>query len=64
MKKYLLYILVAIALASCAKQPSFDPKAVAEQCMLEHAYHPEHLKVANGKVRPNVDQRLCLDFQG
>ena len=45
MKKYLLYILAAIALASCAKQPSFDPKAVAEQCMLEHAYHPEHLKV-------------------
>ena len=45
MKKYLLYILVAIALASCAKQPSFDPKAVAEQCMFEHACHPEHLKV-------------------
>lgn len=45
MKKYLLYILAVVTLASCSKQPSFDPKAVAEQCMLEHAYHPEHLKV-------------------
>ena len=45
MKKYLLYIIVVITLASCAKHPSFDPKALAEQCMLDHAYHPEHLKV-------------------
>ena len=45
MKKYLLYILAVIILASCTKQPSFDPKAVAEQCMREHSYHPDQLKV-------------------
>ena len=45
MRRLLLYVFAVIALASCTKQQSFDPKTIAEQCMLEHAYHPEHLKV-------------------
>lgn len=44
MKKCFL-ILAVIALASCTKQQSFDPKTIAEQCMREHAYHPDQLKV-------------------
>lgn len=27
-----------------------------------YAVHPAHLAVANGKVRPNTEQRMCLDF--
>lgn len=27
-----------------------------------YAAHPEHLAVANGKVRPFTKTRLCLDF--
>ena len=58
MKKYLLYILAVIVLASCTKQPSFDPKVVAEQCMLEHAYHPEHLKVLSCSAVFNADTTI------
>lgn len=28
-----------------------------------YSVHPEHLAVANGKVRPNTVQRWCLDYQ-
>ena len=27
-----------------------------------YSAHPEHVKVADTKVRPYVDTRLCLDF--
>ena len=58
MRKNLLYILAVITLASCAKQPTFDPKAVTEQCMLEHAYHPEHLKVLSCTAVFNADTTI------
>lgn len=28
-----------------------------------YAVHPEHLKVANGVVRPNTKQRVCIDYE-
>lgn len=28
-----------------------------------YALHPEHLAVANGKVRPYTVQRACLDYE-
>lgn len=28
-----------------------------------YAQHPEHLAVANGKVRPYTVQRTCLDYE-
>ena len=28
-----------------------------------YAVHPEHVAVANGKVRPYTKTRLCLDFK-
>lgn len=28
-----------------------------------YSVHPEHLAVANGKVRPNTAERYCLDFE-
>jgi hypothetical protein len=28
-----------------------------------YATHPEHVKVADGKVRPFTKTRLCLDFE-
>ena len=30
---------------------------------LIYAVHPEHVAVANGKVRPYTVQRSCLDFE-
>lgn len=43
MRKILLFAVAAIILASCAHKPT--PKELAEQCMREHAYHPDQLKV-------------------
>ena len=34
-----------------------------EEALKVYASHPEHLKVANGKVRPYTVQRSCLDFE-
>ena len=45
MKKILLFAVAAILLASCTKKQSFDPRTIAEQCMREHAYHPDQLNV-------------------
>lgn len=34
-----------------------------ENALKEYAVHPEHVAVANGKVRPYTKTRLCLDFE-
>ena len=54
MKKYLLYILAVIALASCAHKPT--PQQIAENYLYSIAYHPEHLKVlsCNTILRPDT----------
>ena len=35
-----------------------------EEALKVYAQHPEHLAVANTKVRPYTVQRACLDFLG
>ncbi|MCI8956520.1 MAG: Dabb family protein [Eubacterium sp.] len=34
-----------------------------EQSLKEYAVHPEHVKVADGKVRPFTKNRVCIDFE-
>ena len=34
----------------------------SEEALKEYAIHPEHVKVANTKVRPFVENRACIDF--
>ena len=34
-----------------------------EEALKVYAQHPEHLAVANTKVRPFTAQRACLDFE-
>ena len=34
-----------------------------EDALKGYAVHPEHVKVANEKVRPYTKQRSCLDFE-
>ena len=34
-----------------------------ETSLKGYAIHPEHVAVANGKVRPFTKTRLCLDFE-
>ena len=34
-----------------------------EEALKGYAKHPEHVAVANGKVRPYTVQRTCLDYE-
>ena len=34
-----------------------------EEALKAYAVHPEHVAVANSKVRPYTVQRTCLDFE-
>ena len=34
-----------------------------EAALKGYAIHPEHVKVADGKVRPYTKNRVCLDYE-
>lgn len=34
-----------------------------EAALKGYAVHPEHVKVADGKVRPHTKSRICMDFE-
>ena len=34
-----------------------------EEALKGYAVHPEHVKVADGKVRPYTKTRVCLDYE-
>ncbi len=34
-----------------------------ESALKGYAVHPEHVKVADGRVRPHTKTRMCLDFE-
>ena len=40
-----------------------DSTVTDEEALKGYAVHPEHVAVANGKVRPYTVQRSCLDFE-
>lgn len=40
-----------------------DSVFVDEEALKGYAVHPEHVAVANGKVRPYTATRSCLDFE-
>lgn len=50
-------------LASSNSDVMLDSSFTDEAALKHYAQHPEHLKVANGKVRPYTVQRTCLDFE-
>lgn len=50
-------------LASATADIMLDSKFESEEALKEYSKHPEHLKVANDKVRPYTIQRSCLDFE-
>lgn len=35
----------------------------SENALKEYSVHPEHVKVADGKVRPYIKQRTCMDYE-
>ncbi|MBQ7162882.1 MAG: Dabb family protein [Bacteroidales bacterium] len=50
-------------LASSTADVMLDSTFESEEALKGYAKHPEHLAVANGKVRPYTVQRSCLDFE-
>lgn len=50
-------------MASSTADLMLDCTLEDEQALKCYAQHPEHLKVANTKVRPFTVQRTCLDFE-
>lgn len=50
-------------LASSTADLMLDCTLESEEALKGYAKHPEHLAVANTKVRPYTAQRSCLDFE-
>ena len=50
-------------LASSNAEVMLDSTFVDEAALKVYAPHPEHVAVADGKVRPYTKTRLCLDFE-
>ena len=50
-------------LASSNAEVMLDTSFVDEDALKVYATHPEHVAVADGKVRPFTKTRMCLDFE-
>ena len=50
-------------LASSNADVMLDSTLESAEALKGYAVHPEHVAVANGKVRPFTVQRSCLDFE-
>ena len=50
-------------LASSNAEVMLDSTFVDEAALKTYATHPEHVAVADGKVRPYTKARFCLDFE-
>lgn len=51
------------ALASSNADLMLDSSFEDEAALKRYAQHPEHVKIADGKVRPFTRTRTCLDFE-
>ena len=40
-----------------------DSEFVDEAALKGYAVHPEHVKVADGNVRPYTKSRVCMDYE-
>ena len=50
-------------LASSNADVMLDTTLVDETALKGYAVHPEHVKVADSKVRPYTKTRVCMDFE-
>ncbi len=50
------------SIASSNADMMLDSLFLDEASLKGYAIHPEHVAVADGFVRPYMEQRLCLDF--
>ncbi|MBO5371814.1 MAG: Dabb family protein [Lachnospiraceae bacterium] len=50
-------------LASSNADVMLDSAFESEELLKGYAVHPEHVKVADEKVRPYTKTRMCLDYE-
>lgn len=50
-------------LASSNADLMLDSSFESEEALKGYAIHPEHVAVADGKVRPYTKSRVCLDYE-
>ena len=50
-------------LASSNADLMLDSTFTDEEALKGYAVHPEHVAVADGKVRPYTKSRVCMDFE-
>ena len=55
--------VITKGLASSNADLMLDSSFVDEAALKGYAVHPEHVAVADGKVRPFTATRSCLDFE-
>lgn len=58
-----IHVQIDGRLASSNADIMLDSTLESEEALKGYAVHPAHLAVANGVVRPNTEQRTCLDFE-
>ena len=56
-------VIISGRLASSNADVMLDSTLESEEALKGYAKHPEHVAVANTKVRPYTVQRSCLDFE-
>lgn len=50
-------------LSSSNADVMLDSSFESEEALKGYAVHPEHVKVADGKVRPYTKTRVCIDYE-
>lgn len=51
-----------VGLASSSADLMLDSTFENEEALKAYKDHPEHVAVADGKVRPHMKTRVCLDY--
>lgn len=55
--------VITEGLASSNADVMLDSTLESEEALKGYAVHPEHVAVADSKVRPYTKTRVCLDFE-
>ena len=55
--------VITKGLASSNADLMLDSTFESEEALKGYAVHPDHVAVADGKVRPHTSSRVCLDYE-
>lgn len=55
--------VVTDGLASSNADVMLDSTFESEEALNNYATHPKHVAVADGKVRPYIASRVCMDYE-